>query len=537
MRRPDRHRAGRIARVELRRTWRSLRASNRGILLLVVGVLVVPLYSLVIAGAGYLGGGAVTTAAPDDVRLATTGAVAGLLGLTGFAVLQRTVKLNGEPDAADGLLTTVGYEDVLAGLLAAECGRLLVVGAVPLCALAVGVTVGSGLPLLGLAVLVTSLLVVLFGLLASYAAGLGLKLVVARSAFVARHRAVIGGVTSLALVTVWLLAWGTTGVQLAVLRAATRSPLSWVGELVLLAVPSVEAAPLAAGVAAAVMLGSLPAAGLVCLWLAERVWYGDAVQPDHEFDATERTLSDRLLSGRVSTATRVVTQKSWRRAKRAPLTVQFAVAPAFLLVFQLQTLLLERTVPPTLPLTAGLVTAAAAGAAFSLNPLGGEERVLPLTLTADISGKRFVTGLALAGLLPGVGLVTVLVTGLGVVAGTPLPVLAAAMATALVVTVAAPWVAAAAGVVFPKFEPSTVGDTSVTVPSGFAFGLYFAVLAAVATPGAAAVALAILAPALAPVAPTWLLAGGVATTVLLAAIGAAMGYLYAANRVGSYRLE
>lgn len=537
MRWPNRRRAGRIARVELRRTWRSLRASNRGVLLLVVGLLVVPLYSLVIGGAGYLGGGAIRTASPDDVRLATTGVVAGLLAMTGFAVLQRTVKVNGEPDAADGLLTTVDYEDVLAGLLAAECGRLLAVGAVPLCALAVGVTVGSGLPLLGLAVLATSLLVVLFGLCASYAAGLAIKLVAARSAFVARHRAALGGVTSLALVSVWLLSWGTESVQLAVLRAATRSPLSWVGELVLLAVPSVEASPLAAGVAAAVMLGSLPAAGLACLWLAERVWYGDAVQPDHEFDATERTLSDRLLTGRVSTATRVVAQKSWRRAKRAPLTVQFAVAPTFLLVFQLQTLLLERTVPPTLPLTAGLATAAAAGAAFSLNPLGGEERVLPLTLTADVSGKQFVTGLAVAGLLPGVSLVTLLVVGLGVGAGTPLPVLAAALTTALVATVVAPWVAAAAGVIFPKFESSTVRGKSVTVPSGFAFGLYLAVLAAVAAPGAVAVALATLAPSLAPVAPAWLLAGGVATTALLAAIAAAMGYLYAANRVGSYRLE
>ncbi|WP_277540078.1 hypothetical protein [Haloarcula laminariae] len=537
MRWPDRQRAGRIARVELRRTWRSLRDSNRGILLLIAGLLVVPLYSLAIAGMGYLGGREIATAGPDRIRLVATSLVAFLLGLPGFVVLQRTVKLNGEPDAADGLLTTVPYEDILAGLLAAEWGRLLAVAAIPLCALTAGLTLGSGLPLLGLAVLVTSLLVTLFGLLASYAVGLTVKLAVARSAFIARHRAVLGGVTSLVVVAVWLLAWGTSGVQLAILRAATQSPLSWVGELVLLAVPSVDAAPLAAAVAAVALLGSLPVAGLACLWLAERVWYGDAVQPDHEFDATERTLSDRLLGDRVSTATRVVAQKSWRRAKRAPLTVQFAVAPAFLLVIQLQTLLLERTVPPTLPLTAGLATAAAAGAAFSLNPLGGEERVLPLTLTADVSGKQFVTGLALAGLLPGVGLVALLVVGLGLAAGTPPAVLAAGLATALVATLAAPWVAAAAGVVFPKFERSTVRGTSVTVPSGFAFGLYLLVLAAVTAPGAVAVALAILAPSAVPVATTWLLAGGVAATALLAAIAAPMGYLYAANRVGGYRLE
>ena len=537
MRWPDRDRAARIARVELRRTWRSLRASNRGILLLLGGLVMVPLYSLGIAGAGYFGGGAIRTAAPGDVRLATTGVVVGLLGLTGFVVLQRTVKQTGEPDAADGLLTTVRYEDVLAGMLAAECGRLLAVAALPLAALTVGVTLGSGLPLLGLAVLATAVLVVLFGLLASYAVGLSIKLVVARSAFVARHRATLGGVVSLAVVAAWLLAWGTSDVQLTLLRAATRSPLSWVGELILLAVPSVDAAPLAAGVAAAVVLGALPVAAVACLWLAERVWYGDPVQPDHAFDAAGRTLSDRLLAVRVATATRVVTQKSWLRAKRAPTTVQFAVAPAFLLAVQLQTLLLERTVPPTLPLTAGLATAAAAGAAFTLNPLGGEEAVLPLTLTADVSGRQFVTGLALAGLLPGVGLAASLVVGLGLAAGTPPSVLVAALTTTLVATVAAPWIAAAAGVIFPKFEQSTVRGTPVTVPSGFAFGLYLTVLSAVVAPGAVAVGVAILAPSLVPVATTWLLAGGVATTVALAAIAASMGYLYAANRVGSYRLE
>lgn len=534
---PDSARAGHIARVELRRTWRSLRASNRGVLLLAAGVVMVPLYSLGIGVMGYLGGREIAAAGPERVRLVTTGVVAFLLAMTGFIVLQRTVKQTGEPDAADGLLTAVGYEDVLAGLLAAEWGRLLGVAAIPLLALAAGVTVGSGLVSLGVAVLVTCLLVVTVGLLASYAAGLAIKLVVARSAFVARHRAVLGGVTSLVVVGIWLVSWGQTEVQLALLRAATRSPLSWVGELVLLAVPSVDTAPLPAGVAATVMLGSVPAAGVACLWLAERVWYGDAVQPDHEFDTAERTLSDRLLADRVSTATRVVAQKSWRRAKRAPLTVQFAIAPAFLLVIQLQTLLLERTVPPTLPLTAGLAAAVAAGAAFTLNPLGGEERVLPLTLTADVSGKQFVTGLALAGLVPGVGLVTALVVGFGLAAGTPPTVLSAALTTALAATVSAPWVAAAAGVIFPKFERSTVRGQSVTVPSGFAFGLYLAVLGTVIAPGAVAVGVAILVPTLLPVATAWLLAGGVGTTLALAAFAATTGYLYAANRVGSYRLK
>lgn len=537
MSRPNPRRAGLVARTELRRTWRSLRGTTRGNILLVGGSLLVALYSLGIGIGAFFGGSEIATADPGTVRLATTGVLGGLAGLVAFVVLQRTLKTNGEPDAADGLLTTVPYEDVLAGLLVAEWCRLVAALAVPLVALVGGATVGSGLPLLGVATLATTIVVVTVAVVASYAAGLAIKLVVARSAFVARHRASIGATTSLAFVTLWVLASGATGVQLAALRAATDSPLSWSGDILLVTVPGVNADPFAAGAATLALLGSVPLAGIACLRLAERAWYVDPVQPAHEFDAAERTLSDRLLTGRVSTATRVVAQKSWLRAKRSPFTVQFAIAPFFVLALQLQTVLLEQTVPPTLPLTAGLASAAAAGAAFTLNPLGGEERVLPLTLTADVSGRAFVTGLALAGALPGVALTAALVVGIGVAAGTAPLTLAAALTTALVATVAAPAIAAAAGVVFPKFERSSVGGREVVVPGGLAFGAYFTVLGIVVAPGSVAVGLVLTDPFALPLATPVLLAGGVGTTAALAAVAGAMGFLYAANRVGTYRLD
>ncbi|MDS0260662.1 hypothetical protein NDI56_14745 [Haloarcula sp. S1CR25-12] len=537
MTRTNPRRAALVARLELRRTWRSLRGSTRGLLLLAGGCLMLPLYSLAIGVMALFGGREIASSDPATVRLATTGILAFLVGLVAFMVVQRTIKTNGEPDAVDGLLTTAPYADIAAGLLGAELCRMFAIMAGPLLALTVGLTVGSGLPLLGAATLATTGVVVALAVLGSYAAGLAVKLVAARSEFVARHRATLGGAASLALVLFWILGSSALGVQLALLRAATQSPLSWTGDIVLLTVPGVGADALSAAVAATALLGSVPLAGVASLRLAERLWYADPVQPAHEFDAAERTLSDRLLDGRVSTPTRVVAQKSWLRAKRAPFTVQFAIAPFFLLALQFRTVLLGGTVPPTLPLTAGLASTTAAGAAFTLNPLGGEERVLPLTLTADISGRAFVTGLALAGAVPGVVLTALLVVGFGLAAGSAPATLGVTLLTTLVATVTAPAIAAAAGVVFPKFDRSSVGNREVTLPSGFAFGFYASVLGIVVAPGSIAVWLAVVEPFALPLSSTVLLASGLAVTVALAAVAGSMGFLYAANRVGTYRLE
>jgi len=538
---PSPRRAALVAVTELRRTRRSLGDSTRGVILLLGAGVLIPLYSLAIGAFafGATSGGIETgpLADPATVRLATAGLLAGLGSFVGFFVLQRTIKTTGEPDAADGLLTTVPYADVLLGLLAAEWGRMAAVLAGPLFALALGVSAGSGLVGLGVAVLSTGLVAATLGLLLGYAGGLVAKLVVARSAFVARYRAVLGALTSLVFVVGYLALSGDSGVQRAALRAVTRSPLSWAVDIVLLMIPSADADPLAAAVAGTVLLGGLPASVAACLWLAERVWYVDPVQPAHEFDADEPTLSGRLLTGRVSTATRVVAQKSWLRARRAPLTVQFATGPFFLLAFQLQTVLLEGTVPPTLPLTAGLASALAAGAAFALNPLGGEERVLPLTLTADISGRAFLTGLSLAGILPGVVLATVLVVGVGFAAGTPPLALAAMGGTTVVATLAAPPIAAAAGLVFPKFERTSVKGREVVVPSALAFGLYAVAFGVVVGPGAIAVSLSLTDVFPVPLAHTTLLGGGVLATVLVGTVVAGLSFHYAATRIGGYRLE
>jgi len=536
MRRPNGRRTRLIAQTELRRTWRKLMGTTRGTLMLLGGGLGISIYSLAIGAGAFFFGGFLADSAPHTVRLATTAGIVGLLGLVGFFTLQHTVKSAGEPDAADGLLTTVPYEDAAAGLLAAEAGRVSLALAVPILALVGGLALGDAGPLIGLIALGGSVAVILLGTALGFGLGLVTKLVASRSAFVAGHRASIGAVASLIVPIGWVAMTVVPTIQLRVLQLATQSPLSWPADVVLLVLGN-GGDSVAAAVASVGVVGSIPVATVACLWLAGRAWYADPIQPDHEFDADKRTLPNRLLEGRVPTATRVVVQKSWLRARRAPVSVQFAVMPFFFLVYHLQIVILEQVVPPTLPLTAGLASAAAFGAAFSLNPLGGEEGVLPLTLTANVSGRAFVTGLVLAGALPGVVVTTLLVAGIGVAAGTPPLTLAAGLSTALVATVAAPAIAVGAGVVFPKFESSSVQGNEVVVPSGWAFGLYFLVLGVAVAPASLAYLLAVRDLFQLPVDTTWLLSGGVATTVAIAGAGAVAGFLYAANRVATYRLD
>ncbi|GGM41759.1 hypothetical protein [Haloarcula argentinensis] len=536
MRRPNGRRTRRIARTELRRTWRKLMGTTRGTLMLLGGGLGIIIYSLAIGAGAFFFGGFLADSDAHTVRLATTAGIVGLLGLVGFFTLQHTVKSAGEPDAGDGLLTTVPYEDAAAGLLAAEAGRVSLALAVPILALVGGLATGDAGMLVAVVALVGSVAVALLGTVLGFGLGLVTKLVANRSAFIARHRASVGAAVSLVLPLGWVAMTTVPTVQLRVLQLATQSPLSWPADVVLLVLGN-GGNPITAAVATAGIFGALPVGAVACLWLAGRIWYADPVQPDHEFDADERTLSDRLLSGRVSTATRVVAQKSWLRAKRAPVTVQFAVMPFFFLVYHLQIVILDRVVPPTLPLSAGLASAAAFGAAFSLNPLGGEEGVLPLTLTANVSGRAFVSGLVLAGALPGVVVTTLLVAGLGVAAGTPPVTLAAGLTIALVATLAAPAIAVGAGVVFPKFESASVQGHEVVVPSGWAFGLYFLVLGVAVAPGSLTYLLAVRDLFAIPFGKTWLLGGGLVASVAIAVAGAVAGFLYAANRAATYRLD
>ena len=68
---------------------------------------------------------------------------------------------------------------------------------------------------------------------------------------------------------------------------------------------------------------------VLSVWL----WYVDPVQPDQKDRKRSKsttTVSDRVFGEVVPRPTLQVAQKSWRRALRAPLNLQYVLFPLFL---------------------------------------------------------------------------------------------------------------------------------------------------------------------------------------------------------------
>jgi dolichol kinase len=138
-----------------------------------------------------------------------------------------------------------------------------------------------------------------------------------------------------------------------------------------------------------------------------------------------------------------------------------------------------------------------------------------------------------------VALVPALAVPLGIAAGLGPGSIAAAVAAGVLAAIGAPAVAAGVGVLFPRFETSTVRSHEVVVPSTWAFGGYVVVLGVALLPVVFTQhpVLAAITVGLLPVDGVAATVGGlVLTGLLLLAVGGLSGG-YAARSIGTYRLE
>jgi hypothetical protein len=530
---PSLRRTTLVARTELRRRLRALRDRPRQLVALAVAGLFFGLFGLVVLGGAFFAGRAVAGGGVPEGAASSVAAFA--VGIPALTVLFRTVQNLPRPDGADTLLTAAPTRDVVAGLLLAELASGPGLFALPFVVAGLLFAAGAGSVVGAVLVPATALTALVVGAVAGFAGGLGVLLIVSRSRFLQRYKTWFGVVALLAYFGVVFGGSADSAIG-PVLRVLGGSPVGWYADLALVGTaPGAE--PLLAGGAVLASVAVLAGGLGLSIRFAGRLWFESPARP------AERTASDSAMDRSVgvrlpvSRPTRRIARKSWLRARRAPLKLIYAVYPIFVLYAPVAQAVSSGSVPGYLPAALALYVAWAVGAAFTLNPLGDEGSVLPVTLTTPVSGRQFVAGHALPGVAVGTPL-SLLAVGVAAAFAGPSPTAAVAVASlAVVLPASAIGLAVGVGTLFPKFETSKISRSrEAVVPSLLAFGGYSLVLTVLALPGllgSAGGLAGLLADVLGTTAAV-VTATGVATTVVLAVVAGGVGAWYAIREFESY---
>lgn len=464
-----------IVRTEVRRRIRGLEDDPATSLAYAVAGLLGAFFGIAVVGGAFFAGRVVASGDVSPSPSIAAPVAAGVLALATFTTGVRAIQHTAVPANADGLLLAARHRDVVVALLAVETLLPLGMIGVPGVLASLSFAAGAGSP--ASAVLVSSavLLLVVIGAVTGYVLGLGVRIAIARSTLLARYKS---GVGLLLLVGYFVVLYGTEAddVFAPVIGGLSSTPLRWFGDLALLAL-----SPAASAARAAAIVG-FSALALVALVagasrLATSLWYSTPVEPYAEVPAA----SVAGLPG-VGRRTNHVVRKTWTRARRSPIRLVYVGYP---LLFSIGPVLssFDGSVPTIAAPSLAVYGAWATGAAFTLNPIGDETPVLPVTLTTTVTGRQFVGALWLAGGVVGVPITVLFSVGAGVLAGLEPAdlVLVAALAAAL--PALAPGLAAGVGAAFPRLEPARVTRSRrAVVPSLVAFGGYSTALLVLSAP-------------------------------------------------------
>lgn len=533
-----------LFRTEFRRTYRRMADNPRQLLgIAVSGLFFLPMAAIAVGAAYGFGTAVGTDGFVEQLSIARMVVTAVAVLVTAMATLM-TAQEYGKLEHPEAVLTAIPYHEAALGLLLSYYITFAGLASLPILAVAIAFGIGAGSPASIPVIAVVLLGMMAFATTVGFVLGQTIRTIGARVAIVARFKTIIGVLAFIAYFAVF--ATGAFEDLLPILTALEATPVGWFADLALVAAPD-PAIGLVRPAAAAVFL----VVGTVLLgWLAVRLsgalWYTEPVRPGESSssktdsdtaDTLSPGLADRLFGGFVPRPTLRIAQKSWRRTYRAPMKLQYAAIPAFFLLTPIQQSFQSGEISMVLPTSIAIYGAWATGAAFTLNPLGDEGSVLPVTLISGVSGRRLLSGLVFAGIVCGGPPTVLLAAGLGL--ASPLNTFAALATAALggVLCIGACMIGAGAGTAFPKFEQTRISRSrKAVIPGLSAFVAYSLVLLAVSLPGLLG-GIPLVADWLGGqigASPQSITLAGLVLTTLLAGIGAWIGLRSAIETIDGY---
>ena len=468
-----------VGRTELRRRWRTLRDNPSQLLGIALMVLfLLPAVGVLVGGA-YFAGSALTGEVSTPIRFARQVAVGIWLATAVFGGIRGYTSLL-DPDNRDGLLTTISHGQLLAGLFAAEATVLGAPTVVVLALAAIAFAVGSGSLIAAPVVFIAATLLAATG----FATGVGVALLVknggVRSRLLYRLRTVVFVAGFLAYFAV-LFSNSTADVLGPLIGVLTPTPIGWVGEAALLAA-GVAASPLRAAGGLVVVAGGLVVGAPLLTRLAGWLWYADGLETTKSTATPTDATAGRVLSLLPQPIAGVVAV-DWTRARRAPISLSYAIYPVFILVTPIMETVQTGRVAGSFPVLVAFCGAWITGALFTLNVVGNEGAVLPATVLSPDPARALIGGHLAAGALLGLPATTLAVAALGVAGPQSLASVATLTVGTVVMVGCAGPIATGIGAAFPRHEAVSVSRSrKAIIPSTFAFVIYSLLVSIVALP-------------------------------------------------------
>ncbi|SEH68066.1 hypothetical protein SAMN05192561_1319 [Halopenitus malekzadehii] len=434
-----------------------------------------------VVGAYFAGGFVAGTETGPLIEWIRMGFVYGWIFVVGFGGY-RAYAVALRPDNLDGLLTTISHRDVIGGIVLTELvlwsAFLLTIGTAATVAFAIGAGSVVTIPV----VFLTLCLVLATGLPTGFILALGVRNAGVRSLLLSRLRMLFLLLVGIGYFLV-IVTNAFTSILEPLHRVLAPTPINWFGDLAAIGL-GVGASPLRAigmiGFSAVFTI----AAVFSLFRLSEWLWYADGVHVTHEVDRTEDESSTfGILSRVLSHPVLGVVIVDWKRARRAPISLSFALYPVIVLAGPLVTAVQSGEIGTGLPLWILLSGTWIAGALFALNVIGQEGAALPVTLLSESPERALVVGHIVSGGLLLAPVTVVATVATGVLSPHSLPTVASLGVSALVLSAISGAIATGIGAVFPRFEAVSVSRSrKAIVPSVLGFVGYSIVVVVVALP-------------------------------------------------------